>query len=89
MKATANYSMPMLLTFGAASAAGLFAALLMAPESGQQTRTRLAARLRYWAESVAGRGHGQHRSTAPGGRHSSPMPGANLAMQPDHLLANQ
>ena len=86
MKTFKKKSMPALLAFGAASAAGVLAAVLWAPASGRESRSRLATRLRTWAQPLTGRG--QPRPGAQTSAASSRTgAGANLAMQPDHLLA--
>jgi gas vesicle protein len=90
MNPSTKSSLPTLLAFGAASAAGLVAAVLLAPASGHHVRTRMAARLHSWTKLLTGRGHAHAHSDAsqaPGS--TGTAAGANLAMHPDHLLANR
>ena len=83
MNPSVKSSLPALLAFGAASAAGVVAAMLLTPASGHHMRTRMAARIHSWTKGLTGRHH------APAGHaHGTSLPSTerNLSMQPDHLL---
>ncbi|ALW86750.1 hypothetical protein AUC43_17700 [Hymenobacter sedentarius] len=73
-------SVSALLAFGAASAAGILAGVLWAPSPGQQTRSKLANRLRTMTQPLMGPGRSQQ------GRPAGASRGGDLSMQPDHLL---
>jgi gas vesicle protein len=84
MNPSVKSSLPALLAFGAASAAGVVAAMLLAPASGHHTRTRMAARIHSWTKRLTGRHH--HTPAGHGHETSLPSTERNLSMQPDHLL---
>ncbi|MDB5271416.1 MAG: hypothetical protein JWP58_4456 [Hymenobacter sp.] len=75
--------------FGASVLAGLTAGVLWAPASGQHSRGRLAAGIRDWSRSVAGRWNlWQPWPLARATRHRVPniLRSNDLAMQPNRLL---
>ncbi|GAB3299958.1 hypothetical protein ACFQT0_29140 [Hymenobacter humi] len=86
MNPSVKSSLPALLAFGAASAAGMVAAVLLAPASGHHLRTRMAARIHSWTKLLTGR-HRDHGAHGPGA--ALPSTERNLSMQPDHLLSKR
>ena len=77
--------------FGASALAGLTAGMLWAPAAGPQARARLAAGVRDWLRSMAGRWNlWAPVPLARRGRHhivpTPQRPASDLAMQPNRLL---